>query len=111
AQKLNTAKQLYLDGKTDDLKDFLAKNLPESHFSYEKFTRMFERPTNPWNKEEPFQVVPSGQTTYQLDKAGYESRYGNLFKNEHDSEYNLMKSIDRRFLGSRDPRLWAIKDL
>lgn len=107
---LTQATMLYKQGKVDELKDFLAKNLPEEHFSYKDFVRRFEGEGQRWSIDEPFTVVPSGRTINQMDKS-MEKRYGALFSDEHNSPYNMMRDVDKRFLGSRDPSLWAIKEL
>jgi hypothetical protein len=109
AKKLNEAARLFNEDKLAEMKDFVGKNLPEDNFGYEDLLNKFK--TGKLDPQEPFHVVESGTTVWSKDKAGLGKRYGTILEDEAGSVYNLMQHVDKRFVGSRDPALLAIKEM
>lgn len=113
-KKLTEATRLYKLNLNDELKAYLEKNLPAEEFSYDKFIRFFTDKSGNrarWNVNEPFVVTESGKNVYQVDKNRMLQQYGDRFHNEHDSPWNIMKDVDKKFIGSRDPDLWALRNI
>lgn len=104
---METARQLYNDNKTDELKTFLNKNLPHS---YAEFGKLYG--ATGLDSKTPFFYTKTGQTV----KDAARTQNGDLhsvFKGVSDpseSEYNLMNYVDRHFAQEKNIELPSVQE-
>lgn len=113
AERMDTARQLLRDGKTEELKAFLARNLPHSA---EEFKGLFQSVTLKdgtivppvLHVDDPIRHTRSGQNmadTYSDLFKGYEG-----LTNEVRSPYNLYGQINKKYTSERDVALPSIRE-
>ena len=112
AERMEKARQLLKEGKTDDLANYLNKNLP---FNYSQFKGLFE------SYIKDGEVIPArlnidDPIRHVYTKERMTDRYSDLptmYENFQDtirSSYNLWNEIDKKYAGMRDPPLWTVRE-
>lgn len=99
------ARLLLKDGKTDELKEFLKKNLPHS---YEDFVRIFNDGVD---VDTPVFYTKSGQTTRDasMQHMGHNSGYFKGLTDLADSEYNSMAFVNKKFAQEKNIELPSVE--
>lgn len=124
AQRMDQARILLKEGKTQELSAFLNDNLP---YSYSEFTALFKKtPQNVLDYSENAQKTVSGYDTARLsldepivylpngrrftdDYMDLTKGYDN-FEDNIRSPYNLYDNIDKEYAGERNPDLYTVRE-
>jgi hypothetical protein len=122
AQRMEQARILLRDGKTQELSAFLNDNLP---YTYGEFVALFKKSTDAalarnniaqkniydtarLSLDEPIVYLPNGRrfTDDYLDLTkGYDN-----FEDNIRSPYNLYDNIDKEYAGERNPDLYTVRE-
>jgi hypothetical protein len=107
-QRMDAARILLKDGKLDELKTYLQKNLP---MDLPQFQRMFDEHLDIY---QPIAVTKNGKRTTEkgfLNGNSFANQYGNI-DTTLDELYNPSnRGLSDPFVAERDPVLWSVSDI
>jgi hypothetical protein len=122
AQRMDQARILLRDGKSQELAAFLDGNLP---YTYGEFTALFRKSTDAalarnniaqknlydsarLSLDEPIVYLPNGRR-FTDDYMDLTKDYDN-FEDNIRSPYNLYDNIDKEYAGERNPDLYTVRE-
>lgn len=98
AQKLDNARQLYRDGKMNELYAYIDKQLPHTR---DEFLDLFRRNDSPLSVNHPVLFKQRGHNTVESGTLKAEVDSGNMINSLHNP-HDLSNTMDKSFLMDRD---------